>query len=86
MTSEEGGATSERLSLDGIKHRMKNRKYETLVETTCCFLPEVWEEASCCITAVPLDDGPRGSEVRRLLDAEQPADSTKNLQHFWETF
>ncbi|KAG7218921.1 hypothetical protein INR49_019421 [Caranx melampygus] len=33
MTNEEGGATSDRLNLDGMKE-MKNRKYDTSVETT----------------------------------------------------
>lgn len=40
--------------------------------------PEVWEEAACCIAAVSFEDGSRRSEFRRLLNTQQPADSTQN--------
>lgn len=85
MAREEGGRTASGLGwiLDGLMTKCTSER--TTPRRDVCFkwsnpLPEVWKETSCCIAAVSFEDGSRRSKVGRLLNTQQPADSTENLQ------
>lgn len=96
MDKEEGGARPSELgwTLDGktdvSEKNCSNSDKPAVFEIGQCrnlqsfkridSVPEVWKEASCCVAAVSLKGGSRRSKVRRLLDAQQPPDSTQNLQ------
>lgn len=85
MAREEGGRMASGLGwiLDGLMAKYMSGKTTPRLASYFKWsnlVPEVWKETSCCVTAVSFEDGSRRSEVRRLLNAQQPANSTENLQ------